>query len=694
MKNKKGFTLIELLAVIIILGVIMLIAIPSVTRYINDSRKRSYIDTAKQYIKGTTVLVNSGELDVYDTDVTYYVPSSCIKLESGGKSPYGGDFSPAYVLVTYNNDSFNFYWMSTDSQNVGIKTPTLGDKLDIKSIETGVSSNDVKPIIGVDGRRTIIEFTSDCLSTKEPVRATTMVDGKENGGDINKREFDCEAGTYLPQGETECTDCTVGSYCTGGTFHFSENNDQGIERCAQGSYSKAQASSCTVCSAGNTTSSDGASYCNKICSNRNGVGRWQTPAWNNNVVSNLCTISSCTTSPSGIYSLDNNVCKATGTFYAKWWDASISDNYDLANYRDITFTTYTVNINNYNKPESGGYKSYAFFKIEVVNNIVINRYLCFGITSAMNISGARIGFYCLKAKAGDATYQENKRVLQSAFTNYSSYCTDNGTKYECKNYTSWIDNGKFLYYVTKDGEVYACYDEPVEGLEKPEYYVTLTKFGRYSGGCLSGDTIVDVYDRRKKKKLRKKLRDVTYDDLILCWDFETGTCVYVEPLWIKKMEISNRYYLLEFSDGSELKIIGDHKVFDADRNKFVNAGAENELEIGSHVFNSKGQLVELVSWKIIEDEIDYYNVITNHHMNIFTNGILTSCVFSNINSVKDLKYINDSKEVLTDEDLKGIDKKYIEGLRLNEVPNNFRGNKEETIKYVRKYIDMLISKEK
>ena len=37
--NKKGFTLIELLAVIIILGILMLIAIPSVTNYINNSRQ-------------------------------------------------------------------------------------------------------------------------------------------------------------------------------------------------------------------------------------------------------------------------------------------------------------------------------------------------------------------------------------------------------------------------------------------------------------------------------------------------------------------------------------------------------------------------------------------------------------------------------------------------------------------------------
>ena len=37
--NKKGFTLIELLAVIIILGVLLLIAVPSVSKYITNSSK-------------------------------------------------------------------------------------------------------------------------------------------------------------------------------------------------------------------------------------------------------------------------------------------------------------------------------------------------------------------------------------------------------------------------------------------------------------------------------------------------------------------------------------------------------------------------------------------------------------------------------------------------------------------------------
>lgn len=50
MKNKKGFTLIELLAVIVILGLLMAIAIPSVTKYITQSRKKTVVSTMSNYI--------------------------------------------------------------------------------------------------------------------------------------------------------------------------------------------------------------------------------------------------------------------------------------------------------------------------------------------------------------------------------------------------------------------------------------------------------------------------------------------------------------------------------------------------------------------------------------------------------------------------------------------------------------------
>ncbi len=139
-KNKIGFTLIELLAVIIILGILLLVAIPSVTSYISDSRKRTYIITAKSYISGAKNLVNKGDLKTYDTDTTYYLPISCINIESGGASPYG-EFGPAYVLLSYDGNGYDYYWASTDTAKMGI----------IQTGEAELKEEDVKPnIVEID----------------------------------------------------------------------------------------------------------------------------------------------------------------------------------------------------------------------------------------------------------------------------------------------------------------------------------------------------------------------------------------------------------------------------------------------------------------------------------------------------------------------------------------------------------------
>ena len=50
MKSKKGFTLVELLAVIVILGVIMIIAIPSVLNTLESSRKSTFSLYAKKVV--------------------------------------------------------------------------------------------------------------------------------------------------------------------------------------------------------------------------------------------------------------------------------------------------------------------------------------------------------------------------------------------------------------------------------------------------------------------------------------------------------------------------------------------------------------------------------------------------------------------------------------------------------------------
>lgn len=166
-KNKKtvkrAFTLIELLAVIIILGVLMIIAIPSVTSYISESRKSSYISTVKNTINSMRTKVNEGLLSMYDTDTTYYIPINYVETENDLKTPFG-DFTQAYIGVIYDGQGFKYYWVGTDSSGHGIKKVTAYDDLKTELIETDLKDTEIRDIVektSIGERRKIIILGED-----------------------------------------------------------------------------------------------------------------------------------------------------------------------------------------------------------------------------------------------------------------------------------------------------------------------------------------------------------------------------------------------------------------------------------------------------------------------------------------------------------------------------------------------------
>ena len=175
MRNKKGFTLIELLAVIIILGILMIIAIPAVTEYISSSRKSAYITTASRYIDGVRNKINAAEIPVYDKETTYYIPGSCVSMEKGGKSPYG-DWKEYYVVVTYDGTGYDYYWTSRDETNTGIYL-TYQDLLDVDRIENNVTS--ISTNIGVGDREKILLLKDSCsINDAEELVATSSIPEK------------------------------------------------------------------------------------------------------------------------------------------------------------------------------------------------------------------------------------------------------------------------------------------------------------------------------------------------------------------------------------------------------------------------------------------------------------------------------------------------------------------------------------
>lgn len=62
-----------------------------------------------------------------------------------------------------------------------------------------------------------------------------------------RNSYDCDSGYYLPADGIECALCTENSYCSGGTYTYSENTTQGITECPSSTISNTGSSSIEQC---------------------------------------------------------------------------------------------------------------------------------------------------------------------------------------------------------------------------------------------------------------------------------------------------------------------------------------------------------------------------------------------------------------------------------------------------------------
>ena len=78
---KKGFTIIELLAVIILIAIITMIAVPIIFNVINDSKETSYNKKAKLFIKNIENNLTQNQIDnILVVDGTYKYNVSNTKI--------------------------------------------------------------------------------------------------------------------------------------------------------------------------------------------------------------------------------------------------------------------------------------------------------------------------------------------------------------------------------------------------------------------------------------------------------------------------------------------------------------------------------------------------------------------------------------------------------------------------------------
>src|SRR5690606_30349201 len=116
LKNQKGLTLIELLAVIVILGIIAAIAIPSIGSLIDNTKKDAHIANAQQMINAAK-LAKAQNAEIGD-DANYTMTElvNAGFLEELPKSPgKAGEYNGDTSLVDVSADSPSDYTVTLNS---------------------------------------------------------------------------------------------------------------------------------------------------------------------------------------------------------------------------------------------------------------------------------------------------------------------------------------------------------------------------------------------------------------------------------------------------------------------------------------------------------------------------------------------------------------------------------------------------
>lgn len=114
-KNKKGFTLVELIAVITILGVICMIAIPSYNNYIKKAKDKKCEADELAIIDATKTFINdciSKNKCATDKNISYYVvENNNLKVSDLIGSSYLNydyvEYKDKLIKIEKNSDIYN-----------------------------------------------------------------------------------------------------------------------------------------------------------------------------------------------------------------------------------------------------------------------------------------------------------------------------------------------------------------------------------------------------------------------------------------------------------------------------------------------------------------------------------------------------------------------------------------------------------
>ena len=176
----------------------------------------------------------------------------------------------------------------------------------------------------------------------------------------------------------------------------------------------------------------------------------------------------------------------------------------------------------------------------------------------------------------------------------------------------------------------------------------------------------------------KNVEDIGYDDLLAVWNYDTGELTYEYPLWIEKKQSLYSVTKVTFEDNSYINFVGNHSVYDMDKNTFINIINGDDFKEGIRVAKLKNnKLVSSTIKKIeyIKKDVNYYFVGSTTYYNIFANDVLTTdrnLMISNLYGFDDNATWPKSKSKALEDESNLLDYSYFEDILPYYLYKGFR----------------------
>lgn len=148
--NKKGFTLVELLAVIVILGVLLLIAVPAVQNIIKSSKKKAFDSAIKLTIENIETLASTAvDSSITPCYVTFGDKKGLGSLKSEITLERGSYGSNTFGIVVVNDKGKGTAYANGEGGTYYVTGNTINNVVSVNKVSASDANkyNDITSLI-------------------------------------------------------------------------------------------------------------------------------------------------------------------------------------------------------------------------------------------------------------------------------------------------------------------------------------------------------------------------------------------------------------------------------------------------------------------------------------------------------------------------------------------------------------------